>query len=451
MARATKKKKELTLEEKLEQALVPKEDQPYEVPENWCWCELSKVASIIMGQSPKGTDTTDDSSYMPLIGGAADMGEYYPIATRYTKKPTKISKCDDIIICIRATLGRPIYSDSQYCLGRGVASIRPLVGIKEMYRYWLINNEQYLYDNATGSTFAQVSSVVLQEMPIPLMPLKEQHRIVNLIESLFAKLDEAKDKAQAVVDGFEDRKAAILHKAFTGELTVQWRKRNGQSFDQWENYRFDDCVDSMQNGIAKRKGSIGDSYVVLRLANFSDEGLIEDDFRKIVLTEEEQERYKLHVNDVLMIRVNGTKDNVGKQYRIMTERDWAFCDHIIRIRYVKNILSQYMVYFSKSEDYKQYIKNNMVSSAGQNTISRKGMGNLEIPIPPHSEQIQIVAILDQMFEKERQVKGIAKKIISEIDTMKKSILARAFRGQLGTNDPDDENALELLKTILKKS
>ena len=60
---------------------------------------------------------------------------------------------------------------------------------------------------------------------IPLPPtLAEQQRIVNRIESMFAKLDEAKEKAQNVVDGFETRKAAILHKAFTGELKIENEK-----------------------------------------------------------------------------------------------------------------------------------------------------------------------------------------------------------------------------------
>ena len=58
-------------------------------------------------------------------------------------------------------------------------------------------------------------------------PLAEQQRIVDRIESLFARLDEAKEKAQAVLDGFELRKSAILHKAFSGELTERWREEHG--------------------------------------------------------------------------------------------------------------------------------------------------------------------------------------------------------------------------------
>ena len=60
MARG-KKKETLTPEERLQAALMPDWEQPYKVPENWCWVTLETTTSIIMGQSPAGLDTTDDS------------------------------------------------------------------------------------------------------------------------------------------------------------------------------------------------------------------------------------------------------------------------------------------------------------------------------------------------------------------------------------------------------
>ena len=162
------------------------------------------------------------------------MGDVYPKVTRYTKAPTKVSTSQDLILCIRATLGKPVYSDKEYCLGRGVAAIRPYIGDRSFYKYFFNTFEQYLYDNATGTTFAQVSFQILQQMPLPFPPLPEQQRIVDRIESLFAKLDEAKQKAQDALDSFETRKAAILHKAFTGELTAQWRKEHGVGMESWE-------------------------------------------------------------------------------------------------------------------------------------------------------------------------------------------------------------------------
>ena len=442
------KKENLTPEERLQAALVPDWEQPYKVPENWRWVTLDSTTSIIMGQSPSGANTTDDSQYTPLIGGAADMGDLYPKVTRYTKVPTKLSTNQDLILCIRATLGKPVYSDKEYCLGRGVAAIRPHIGNRSFYKYFFNAFEQYLYDNATGTTFAQVSSQILQQMPLPLPPLPEQQRIVDRIESLFAKLDEVKQKTQDALDSFETRKAAILHKAFTGELTAQWRKEHGVGMEQWKQICFDNSFIKMQNGLAKRSGSSGVPYSVLRLANLSDAGISTEDMRTILLDTKEQENYGLKKNDVLMIRVNGSKENVGKQFLLTTDNQWAFCDHIIRIKYKENLLPAYMVYFSKSDTYKLYVENHMVSSAGQNTISRKGMASLSIPVPDLREQTEIVHILDDLLAKEQQAKDAAETVLEQIDLIKKSILARAFRGELDTNDPAEESAVELVKEVI---
>ena len=166
--------------------------------------------------------------------------------TRYTKKPTKLSEKDDVIICVRATLGKPIFSDGKYCLGRGVAALRPRIVSKDFLRYALINFEQYLYDNANGTTFLQITSKTLKRMPFPLPPLDEHQRIVNLLDELFAKLDEAKALAQAVVDGSELRRAAILHKAFAGELSKLWRDEHGISLDSWQRCLLSELLLPMQ-------------------------------------------------------------------------------------------------------------------------------------------------------------------------------------------------------------
>ncbi|MBR6711624.1 MAG: restriction endonuclease subunit S [Selenomonadaceae bacterium] len=205
-------------------------EQPYPLPVGWQWVTLDSVAEIIMGQSPSGDDTTEDSSYTPLIGGAADMGNLFPSITRYTKKPTKLSEKDDVIICVRATLGKPIFSDGEYCLGRGVAALRPRLVSKNFLRYALINFEQYFYDNANGTTFLQIASKPLRRMPFPLPPLDEQQRLVEILDDLFSRLDKAewllgkeqqpKELSKSVLRKIELMKKSILARAFRGKFKM---------------------------------------------------------------------------------------------------------------------------------------------------------------------------------------------------------------------------------------
>ena len=466
MARA-KKEAALTPEERFQAALVPDWEWPYKLPENWCWVRLYSLAHIISkGTTPKGGKDAYVEKGIRFLR-IENINEDGSISHENIKHITEemhtgflrrsILCKDDILISIAGTLGKTgIVGEADLPLNtnQAISFVRLIRGnLLPQYIKMSIDNpktQDMLISQTKVTSIPNLTLEIIGNCAIPLAPLAEQQRIVDRIESLFSKLDEAKEKAQAVVDSFETRRAAILHKAFTGELTAKWREEHGAGMESWEYKTFEAIVENMQNGLAKRKGISGTPYVVLRLANLTDCGFNTDDLREILLDEKEQANYELRPNDVIMIRVNGSKDNVGKQYLITNQHHWAFCDHIIRIQYSNRLLPQYMIYFSRSKNYRIYVKENIVSSAGQNTISRKGMVGLVVPIPCLNEQFEIVHILDDLFSKEQQSKEAAEAVLDQIDLMKKSILARAFRGELGTNDPNEESAVELLRQVIEQ-
>lgn len=467
MARA-KKEAALTPEERLQAALVPDWEWPYKLPENWCWTKIGSISSLHRGVSYKKTDAHTErreNSCLVMRGGNICEGSIDTEADNIyvdisLVAENQIVRKNDIIIVASTgstkVIGRAGISKMDYldvAFGAFLLLVRPSTKVNQRYIDYFFLSDNYrnrIKKLASGININNIRGEYITETLVPLAPLAEQQRIVDRIESLFAKLDEAKEKAQAVVDSYETRKAAILHKAFTGELTAKWREEHGVGMESWKYIPFETIIEKMQNGLAKRKGISGTPYVVLRLANLTDCGFNTDDLREILLDEKEQANYELRPNDVIMIRVNGSKDNVGKQYLITNQHHWAFCDHIIRIQYSNRLLPQYMIYFSRSKNYRIYVKENIVSSAGQNTISRKGMVGLVVPIPCLNEQFEIVHILDDLFSKEQQFKEAAEAVLDQIDLMKKSILARAFRGELGTNDPSEESAVELLRQVIEQ-
>lgn len=441
----------LTPEERLQAALVPDWEWPYKLPENWCWTYLGVVSEIVMGQSPAGKSTTNDSSYMPLIGGAADMGELYPQVSRFTKTPTKQSQTDDVILSIRATLGRPIFSDGIYCLGRGVVAFRSSIVTKEFLRYFFIDQENYLYQNATGTTFAQVDSKTLKSMPFPLPPFHEQRRIVRRVESLFTKLDEAKGKAQKVVDEFKTRKAAILHKAFTGELTAKWREEHGVGMESWEKKRLSDVVTEFKYGTSEKSDYNNKGIPVLRIPNIGDNGIDLSDIKYLNHRNVDSES-QIHEGDILIIRSNGSRDLVGKAVLVPELGcEYAYASFLIRAKPNHSIINaHYLTIFLNSTDARGQMFRRAKSSAGINNINTKELGAISLTVPSLPEQDEIVHIINEMMDKDQQSKEAAEAVLDQIDLMKKSILARAFRGELGTNDPSEESAVELLKEIIRR-
>lgn len=433
---AKKKQAELTIEEKLQNALVPKKEQPYKIPNNWCWTYVSNVMNIVMGQSPKGIDTTQNISDIPLIGGASDMGNLYPIVNKYTKNPTKLSKENDVILSIRATLGRPIFSDGVYCLGRGVAGVSSNYLSKEFIRYYYICFESVLYSNATGTTFLQVTGSVLNKMLIPLPPIKEQQRIVNRIESLFTKLDKAKELIENTLAQFEQNKMAILHKAFTGELTAKWRKENNIDLSSWKKCELKEVFKVVKDKYNPQTENQIVNYIGLENIETS-KGIIS----------------KNNSSEVKSIKTKFKKDDVlyGKLRPYLNKHDVVNFDgicstDILVFRFNDINTAKYINYYFNLPMFIQYAVEN---SSGINLprVSEKTISKYKISLPTIEEQQEIVNILDKLLAKYNKIKNLEQQL-EKIELLKKAILAKAFRGELGTNNPDEESAEVLLKEIL---
>lgn len=414
-------------------------EAPYELPEGWKWCRLGEVADWGSGGTPSRKNPEYYQGSIPWIK-TGELNETYIFDSEekvsedaIKHSSAKIFPKETVVMAMYgATIGKTAIFGIDASTNQACACA---ICHKELDNHFLFNflksKKDYFLYNAKGGAQPNISQEIIKNTLIPLPPtLAEQQRIVKRIESMFAKLDEAKEKAQNVVDSFETRKAAILHKAFTGELTAKWRKENGVSDDSWVEKLFDSCIAKMQNGLSKRSGNEGEETVVLRLANMGEDDFDVSDLRTIKLTSKEKNNYSLAKNDVVMIRVNGSKTNVGRQLLVKNNKGWSFCDHIIRIQFEVFCLPNYMVYFSKTKEYIDYVQDNMVSSAGQNTISRKGLSNLSLKVPTLPEQQEIVRILEIIIEKENKAKQAAEAVLEQIDLLKKSILARAFRGEL---------------------
>jgi type I restriction enzyme S subunit len=145
---------------------------------------LSNVCEITMGQAPEGASYNFDGNGLPLLAGAGDFGDLFPSPSKFTTSPGKISKTGDIIVCIRATIGDLNWSDKEYCLGRGVAGLRPKnKELDTQYLWnWLRASKDKLEKNAKGSTFKQISRDDIASLQIPLPPLDEQKRIAGILD-----------------------------------------------------------------------------------------------------------------------------------------------------------------------------------------------------------------------------------------------------------------------------
>lgn len=445
MARV-KKKESLTPEERLQAALVPESEQPYKVPENWICFRFTSLIDIEGGIQPPKSQFIDEcrEGYIRLVQIRDFASDKYIVFVPDTDKLRHFNEEDILIARYGASLGRICTGMSgayNVALAKTIFSSKVL---NRKYVYWMLQSESFQAPLLGISRTAQAgfNKEDLSTFAMPLPPLPEQQRIVDRIESLFAKLDEAKQKAQDVLDSFETRKAAILHKAFTGELTAQWRKEHGVGMERWETKKLSE-VARLQTGIMKGKHYTGQIIMLpyLRVANVQDGFLNLDEIKEIEVAPEQVERYSLLDGDVLFTE-GGDYDKLGRgtvwQGQI---KNCLHQNHVFVVRPHADVLNPYFLSHQAGSRYgKQYFLKCSKQTTNLASINSTQLKGFPVLIPALEEQVQIVSHIDDLLAKEQQAKEAAEGVLEQINLIKKAILARAFRGELGTNDPSEENA-----------
>ncbi len=227
---------------------------PYELPENWQWSTLGDVARIFTGNSinekikhEKYFGKTDGMTYIATKDVGFDNVINYDTNIKIPESENfKVAPKDTTLLCIEGgSAGKKIgFTNQPVCF---VNKLCAFVS-DEIYSkliYFFMQTEIFLnqFNAKKHGLIGGVSIKNLAEILIPLPPLDEQKRIVAIIERLFSKLDAAKSIVQKVLDGYELRRAAILHKAFTGELTKNFRAEHGLTLDDWQQKTLGDVLE----------------------------------------------------------------------------------------------------------------------------------------------------------------------------------------------------------------
>lgn len=435
---AKTKKQEKSIEQRLEEALVLYEKTPYKLPSNWCWTRLGTVCKLDNGEKINN----EELFYL-------DAKTLRTQSYEQTRKDGVVVEEGQKIILVDGENSGEIFDiPKRGYMGSTfrILDINQLVN--EVYvRYFISSNQDKLRNNKIGSAIPHLNKELFFNLLFPFAPFEEQKRIVEIIEKQFAKLDEARDLIQASLDSFADRKSAILHKAFTGELTKKWREEKGID-SKWERVSLNDVSYGFQYGTSKKSEKQGKCAVV-RMGNLQ-QGKI--DWNDLVYTNDEDDiqKYRLQRGDVLFNRTNSA-ELVGKTSIFESDRLAIFAGYLIRINYRKELLlGRFLNYLLNSMKAKEYCMAVKSDAVNQSNINAKKLAAFTFDWPRIDEQKEIVRILDSIFEKEDKSKELLD-MLDKIDEMKKSILARAFRGQLGTSNPTDEPATDLLKKILEQN
>lgn len=208
---------------------------------------------------------------------------------------------------------------------------------------------------------------------------------------------------------------------------------------------------SPQNGLYKPADQYNNySTRIIRIDSFYDGKITEvDNLKRLNVTDDELKTYQLNEHDLIINRVNSI-EYLGKcafVSKLNVNEPTVFESNIMRCKLIETVSPKYIAYYLSSIKGKNSLCLNAKHAVNQASINQTDVGNAIIPLPNFPEQIKVVELLEENFEKIQILEKEISNNLVILAKLKTSILTKAFLGRLIPQDPNDEPASVLLERI----
>lgn len=392
---------------------------------NWEFKKLGEICEIINGGTP-------DTKIHQFWNGdilwltPKDMGKLDDMYVLNTERKitdaglknssAKILPVNSVILSSRAPIGHLAINKKEITTNQGCKGIIPNKNLNVCFLYYFLKNSvKLLNDLGSGTTFKELSSTKLSDIMMPFPPLSEQRRIVAILDEAFAAIEKAKENAEKNLKNAREIFESYLQNIFDnagegweikklGEVCIVER---GSSPRPIEKYLTNDSDGVNWIKIGDTKGI--DKYIYTTKEKITKKGA-------------EKSRYVKEGDFIL-----SNSMSFGKPYIMKTEG--YIHDGWFVLRLPQNIDTEFFWYLLASPfTMNQFIS--LASGAIVKNISGDLVKKASLPIPPLSEQHSIVSKLDDLSEETKKLESIYRQKLAALDELKKSLLQKAFAGEL---------------------
>ncbi len=481
-------------------------DGPWELPDGWVWARARDFAHVVGGGTP--TNASDNSNFdpngVPWIT-PADLSGY--TATHISRGARSLSPkglsnssarqlpTGSLLISSRAPVGYSVVAGNDVTTNQGFKSLAfKLPMCAEFFRYYVVYNRKYFVDNASGTTFKELSGRAMSELLFPIAPVNEQRRIVARIDELFTEIADGETALARARDDLDTWRRALLKAAVTGELTREWREafrgnesgieivsaaaklkaqfgvrsnrnRLARSDDGdlpdlpeiplgWVWATLSDFAWASSYGTSTKCSYEASGIAVLRIPNIRSGRIDLANLKRATTALDIADDDLLDVGDLLIVRTNGSEDLIGRAAIVdepLSDRVY-FASYLIRFRIVSNLLlRQWIAIHLESPVARAWIRKNIATSAGQYNISQTSLMRMPVPVPPELEMRAAIEIFKELELSREDTASDAREADQVVPSIRQSILKAAFEGRLVAQDPRDEPADHLLARLSEQN
>lgn len=408
------------------------------LPQGWKWKNLGEICFITDGthKTPNYIETgIPFLSVKNISKGFFDLSDVKYISLEEHNKLIKRAKPEfgDILICRIGTLGKAIKIslEFEFSIFVSLGLLKPKVKIISDYLVYFLNScfiEEWINDNKVGggTHTAKLNLNILEKCPIALPPLKEQERIVGILDESFAKIDESIKILEQDLLNLDELIQSALQKAFNP--LKDNAKENYKLPQGWEWKNLGEIANTSSGGTPSRNkkeywengnikwlksGELNDGYI-----DFIEENITEEAIKN--------SSAKIFQKGTLLIAMYGATAGKLGILNLDSTTNQAICAFLHKDKNIK-FLEKFLFYFLF------FLRDKIIKDSfggAQPNISQTYIKNLQIPLPPLKEQEQIASHLDELSSHVKNLKQNYQAQIKDLQELKKSLLDKAFKGNL---------------------
>ena len=417
-----------------------------ELPKGWVTLPLGDEADCKKGKKPKNLVTSSNNDVVPYVDiKAFEKGVFEKFAVLESGVESLI---DDSLMVWDGARSGLVGSGVAGVIGSTLMRIRPKSSNRRYFHYFLTYKFQDINSKTKGTGIPHVDPAILWSFEYPLAPLNEQIRIANKLDSILAKVDVTQARLDKIPNILKRFRQSVLAAATSGELTKEWRNENQVLINDWESVVFSELSREITVGFV---GKMSDKYKEsgipflrsqnVRAFRFDSKNLlyIDDEFHNKIY------KSRLEKGDLAVVRSGAP----GTTCVIPESLGIANCSDLVIVRPNERLLSEYGCIYMNSSIAQKNVSDNKVGVAQQH-FNVGSMKIMPINLPSIVEQQEIVRRVESLFMMAVIVEKQYTDAKARTNRLTQSILAKAFRGELVSQDEKDEPASQLLERIKKQ-
>ena len=427
-------KKELISKKKImdkkDKHIYPISKIPFSIPETWEWTYLSDISIIQEGPGIRKHQYADDGvqflTVTNILEGSVDLekSKKYISNDEYENKYShfKINKGDIVTACSGGSWGKSAIfeCDDKLILNTSTLRLRFFNDIGcNKYLYYLTKTDFFKKSLSSYSTGQQPNYGYYHysRIPIPLPSLSEQQKIVSVIDRAYEAIEKALYNAEKNLNNAKELFESYLQGVFENKG------------DDWEDKRLDEVCVKTETVNPKLKPE--NEFIYIDVSSVNKETKIIEETTKLIGRDAPSRARKLvKTNDVIFATVRPTHSRVALISEKYNNQVCSTGYYVLRAN--EEINSSIIYYFLLTYTFNKKMEK-LQKGASYPAVTNKEVESQIISFPKtFEEQKQIIERLDNLSDETKKLEAIYRQKINDLEELKKSVLQRAFAGELST-------------------